>query len=99
MGRQNEWVDQLILAWFSKMMSPSPCARDPNGKDVKLYATFPTDVTLHIVVVVGCCVNVHIAPIPCFLEQVDALLFVVGSSMQDIINCNPSTPCYLEGDA
>jgi hypothetical protein len=78
---------------------PSPCARDPNGKDVKLYATFPTDVTLHIVVVVGCCVNVHITPIPCFLEQVDALSFVVGSSMQDIINCNPSIPCYLEDDA
>lgn len=34
-GRQNEWVDQMILAWFSKMMSLSPCVRDLIGKDVK----------------------------------------------------------------
>ncbi len=81
------------------MMSLSPCVRDPNAKDVKLYATFTTYVTLHIVVVVGCCVNVHIAPIPHSLKQVDALSFVVGSSMQDIIDCSPSIPCYLEGDA
>ncbi len=81
------------------MMSPSPCAKDPNGKDVKMDATFPTNVTLHIVVIDGCCVNMHITPIPCSLKQVDALSFVVGSFVQDIINYSPSIPCSLEGDA
>jgi hypothetical protein len=80
-------------------MPLSPCARDPNGKDVKLDVTFPINVTLHIVVIVGCCVNVHIAPIPCFLKQVYAFSFVVGFSMQDIINYSPSIPCYLKSDA
>jgi hypothetical protein len=55
---------------------------------------FQQIVTLHIVVIVGCHVNVHVTPIPCYLKQVDALSFVASSSMQDIINCSPSIPFF-----
>jgi hypothetical protein len=58
------WVDKMngLTNWFwhgFPKWCPLVHARDPNGEDVKLYATFLTDVTLHIVVVVGYCVNVH----------------------------------------